>query len=138
MSYPQSVFLPSSRFPSHMKSSRLLFAFATFALALLLALAITTPASASNKKKSTPDDTRILIDSVDASANTITVKIMTTKTTKIYKVDSSTTITVNGQAGKLSDITSGLQVRDMVERDSESLDSISVSPADPAPKASKN
>lgn len=121
-----------------MKTSWSLSACVTLALALLLALTMTLPAASSKPKKKTPTpptDTRILVESVSASDNTVTIKDMSNSSTQTYKVDFATKITVNGNPGKLSDITSGLQVRDLVERDSQTLDSISVSPADPAPKS---
>jgi hypothetical protein len=62
---------------------------------------------------------------------------MRSNTTHSYKIDAGTTVKVNNAPGKIADIKPGMQVRDSVDRDDRTLDSISVDKADPAPAAPK-
>jgi len=111
-----------------MKPSRLPLAVTTVALVLLFTVAVPAKPPAVSE-----DDSRILIKMVDATAGTIEIEYMTNRTTHVYKIDAGTFVKVNNVSGKITDIESGMQVRDSAERDSNTLDSISVSPADPAP-----
>jgi len=115
-----------------MKPSRLLLAVTPLALALLFTFAVPT-AIAGTTKGPAADDPRILIKSVDATAGTVEFEYMTNKTTHVYKIDGGSTVKVNDASGTITDIKPGMQVRDSAERDSDTLDSISVSAADPAP-----
>ena len=57
-------------------------------------------------------------------------------TTHTYTLDSLSVIKVgdaNAEGGKIGDIKVGMQVRDYIERDDHTLDSILVGTADPAP-----
>jgi len=120
-----------------MTPSRLLLAVTTLAMALLFTFAVPTATAASTAKTVTPPlDTRKLIKSVDAAAGTIEIENMRTQTSRSYKVDSVTSIKVNNAPGKIADIKVGMQVRDTVDRDDQTLDSISVDKADPAPAGS--
>jgi Ethanolamine utilization protein EutJ (predicted chaperonin) len=111
-----------------MKTSRLLLTVATVALVLLFTVALSAKPPGVSQ-----DDPRILIKTVDATAGTVEFEYMTNQTTHVYKIDSGTLVKVNNVTGKITGIESGMQVRDSAERDSDTLDSISVSPADPAP-----
>jgi hypothetical protein len=122
-----------------MKSFCFPIAVVTLMLTLLLTLAVST-AGASTAKKPTPPppvDKRILIKAVDATAATVEIQYMRDKGFHTYKIDSLTTVTVNKNPGKFADIKVGMQVRDYVERDDQTLDSISVDKADPAPAVPK-
>ena len=120
------------------KPSRLCLSITALALAFLFSIAVPTAAAKGKGKKPAhpPTDTRILIGSVDASAGTIVIKFTSADkpVTTTYTLDGLTAITVNNAPGKIAQIESGMQVRDYVERDSHTLDSITVSVADPAPK----
>jgi hypothetical protein len=52
----------------------------------------------------------------------------------VYTVDSLTRIIVKGKPGALTNITAGLQVKDYVERDNNTLENITVDKASPPPK----
>jgi hypothetical protein len=111
-----------------MKTARVTYAIALLALAFLLVVAV--PNSEAKKIKEAPDQntpvpTKV-IKAVDVSAGTVQIEFSVDKSTHIYKVDAGTTIVVNGGKGKLSDLKVGMQVTDLTERDSQSLDSISV------------
>jgi hypothetical protein len=122
-----------------MKPSLLPLAVTTLMLAFSLTFAVQTATAAGynagnyNAPAPREPDTRVLIESVDASAKTVVFKYMDKGTTQTYTVDDLTTIKVNDNTGTFAQIKSGMQVRDSVERDSQTLDSISVSTADPAP-----
>ena len=125
-----------------MKPSRTLFTITTLALALLVTIAI--PSAHAGKKKAKEAekpvvDPRILIDSVDASAGTVVLNYKRDGTTHTYTLDGMSTIKVGDSTdpAKISDIKTGMQVRDYVERDDHTLDSITVSTADPAPAKAK-
>jgi len=121
-----------------MKSARLFFAVATLAMAFLLTCAVTT-ANASHKSAAPPPppvDGRILIDSVDAASKTVVLRYMRDGTTHTYSFDDLSVIKVGDASSDpttVDQIKVGMQVRDYVERDSHTLDSIIVSTADPAP-----
>jgi hypothetical protein len=117
-------------FPSFLKVGAALFLF-------LLVISITTAQARKAKEGDAQDDPRILVTAVSASSGSITVEYMTNKVTHTYTIDGATIITINGNPGKISGIAAGMQVRDSVERDSSTLDSISVGPADPAPAGSE-
>jgi hypothetical protein len=118
------------------KPSRFLLAITSLTLTLFFTFAVTT-ATAKHKggPPAPPVDTRILIESVNAAGGEIVLHYMQTQGTQTYAVDGFTTITVNDVPGKIGQIKAGMQVRDLVERDGHTLDSLSVSKADPAPTA---
>jgi hypothetical protein len=122
-----------------MKSLRLLLAAVTLTVTLLLTLAVQTAAASSSSKAPPPIDPRILIKTVDESAGTVEIEYMrdAKEPTHVYTIDDLTTIQVNDDPGKISDIKAGMQVREYVERDGHTLDKITVSKADPAPVAPK-
>ena len=66
------------------------------------------------------------ISAVDAKANTISIQYLSNKKTFVYKVDDFTTIRVNGNLAKLADVKTGMVVSESSERDTQTLDSISV------------
>ena len=96
-------------------------------------------ANASAKKPATDDasseDSRILITSTDSSKHTVIFDYKRTGLSHTYTVDDFTTIIVNGTAGKFSDISSGQQVTDYVERNDSALDKIVLGSASAAPAA---
>ena len=119
-----------------MKTPRTLFAIFAVALSFLVIFSILSPCPAKKIEEITPggsNDTRTLIQSVDAANQTVTIISMQSNLTHAYKIDDGTMITVSDNRGKFADLKAGLQVRDYKERDSATLDAISVSPADPAP-----
>jgi hypothetical protein len=120
-----------------MKPSRLLLAVTTLTLALLFTLAVPTPIAGTPTAPPAPVDARKLITSVDAATGTIGIENKRDKTTRTYKIDDFTSVKVNNSRGKIADIKVGMQVRDSIERDSQTLDSISVDMADAAPEAPK-
>jgi len=80
-------------------------------------------------------DKRILVSAVDLKAGTIVVKYMRDpkEANHTYKIDDLTALTVDNQTGKINQIKVGMQVRGYTERDNDTLDSIAVGKADPAP-----
>ena len=119
-----------------MKPSRLLFAIAALALTLLFTVWVPT-ASAASAPPSPPIDMRVLVKSVDVSACTGEIEHAQSHTTHAYTVDGITMITVNGQKGTIAQIKAGMKVVSSIERDSHSLDSISVAAAAPTPAPKK-
>lgn len=103
-------------------------------IALLLLLAV--PASAKEKLRPTddaPDDTRKIVRAVDSASSTIEMQTMFDRAMHHYKIDLGTLITVDGASGTINKIRVGMKVSDFVERDPETLDSISLVPGDDAP-----
>ena len=119
-----------------MKSSRLLLAVTTLALAFLFTWAVPTASAARIRvieAPETPVDTRKLVESVNVAGGTIDIEIMRDKTTHTYKIDGGTVITVNNDPGKIGDIKVGMEVIDFVERSPQVLDSISLRSPESAP-----
>jgi len=81
-----------------------------------------------------PLDPRILIDSVDLVNSQVTIVFMRDGLKHVYTVDGGTNITVYGKSATLKDITANLEVKEFVERDSNTLDSITVDTASPKPE----
>ena len=109
-------------------------------IALLLLLSV--PAGAKEKLSPTddaPDDTRKIVRAVDRSSSTIEVQTMFDQAMHHYKIDLGTVVTVDGAMGNLNKIKVGMKVSDFVERDPQTLDSISLVPGDdtPAPAGKK-
>lgn len=111
-----------------MKPSRLFLTVTTLILAFSFTVAVQTATAGQEP------DTRVLIESVNTAASTVVIKYMDKGTTQTYTIDGLTSIKVGDNTGTFAQIRAGMQVRDSVERDDHTLDSISVSAADPAPK----
>jgi hypothetical protein len=120
-----------------MKIYRILFAIAFLALINLLLSSGQTLAASTKPKEIPPEDTRNLIHAINAAAGTIEIEYMRNKQTHTYSLDDITMIKVNNVPGKITDIKTGMQVRDYVERDDHTLDKIVVDKADPAPSVPK-
>ena len=106
---------------------RLLFTAAFFSLVLLFTFS--NPCAAATKAKAPPPvDSRILIKSVDVPNSTIEIKYMrdAKQPTHTYKIDEITQLTVNGTKGTVAQIKPGMVVGEYVERDGDTLDSISL------------
>jgi hypothetical protein len=111
-----------------MKPFRLLLAVATLALTFLFTVWVPTATAAAKKPAAAapPADTRKVIQSVNAAANTVVIENMRDKTTHTYAIDDVTALKVNNVPGKIADVKAGMVVSDFVERDDHTLDSISV------------
>jgi len=122
-----------------MNPSRLLLTVTTLAFNLVFTFAALAATTSMTSKIPPPIDTRILIKSVDVKADTITIKYMrdAKEPPHTYKIDSVTTLTVNNVKGTIDKIKVGMQVRSYIERDDETLDSVSVDIADPPPVVPK-
>ena len=119
-----------------MKPSRLLLVVASLAFTLLFTAVVPTASAQVVRTPTptpTPDDTRKLIQAVDTANNTVTIQYMRNQLTHTYGFHDLTLIKVNGVKAKVADIKVGMQVRDYVERDSHTLDSITVDVADAPP-----
>lgn len=103
-----------------MKSSYLYLMLTTLALTFLLTFA-PTPVTAEETTVKT-------IQSVDATASTVTILFSRPdKTaTHTFSVSSSTAVTVNGSAGKLADIKPGMTVSSLSSADHKTLDSLAL------------
>jgi hypothetical protein len=105
----------------------------------LCAMAL-TPASAASKPPPPPPpvDTRILIKAINAANSTVDIEYMRNKSVHTYKIDDLTAVKVSNTTSKFADIKVGMKVDDSVERDNDTLDSITVetdhTPAPSAPK----
>jgi|SRR5580658_6338938 hypothetical protein len=85
--------------------------------------------------KNPPPDPRILVTAVDTANQQVTLTFKKSGQTTVYTIDSVTQITLkDGSAATFKDIQVGQEVFNYAERDSHTLDSISVGPADPAPE----
>jgi hypothetical protein len=120
-----------------MKPSRVFLTVTTLAVALLFTVAVLTVHAGGKAPPAPPVDPRKLITAVDAAAGAIVIEYMRDKTNHSYVLDGLTAIKVNNSTGTIAQIKVGMQVRDFVERDAHTLDSITVSNADPAPVAPK-
>ena len=121
-----------------MRSFRLLFV--TAGLILSLCFIAVTPASGAAKPPAPPPpvDTRILIKAVNTADSTVDFQYMRNKSTHTYKIDDLTVVKVSNRVSKFSDIKAGMKVDDSVERDNDTLDSITVETDNtPAPAAKK-
>lgn len=107
-------------------------------LAIFVASSNPVTASAKKSKAVPPTDPRILVKTVNVPAGTVQIKYMrdAKQPISVYTVDGLTDVEVNNNRSTLDHIKPGMQVRDLVERDSHTLDKISVSMADPAPSSS--
>jgi len=121
-------------FPRHLSGR-----FTVGLLALLAALLVVPLAHAANKSKPKPDapappeDTRILVTAVDLAQSQVTITHEVSKQKQTYTIDDLTTVTVSGHPGTVKDIKVGQQVSAYEERRADTLDSIEVGIADPAP-----
>lgn len=126
-----------------LKPSRIPLTVVALAVAPFFIFAITTTALAGmgggdknkNKMPNDSSDTRVLVQSVDPVANIVVFQTMKDKSTHLYKVDAGTSITVNNNPGTFSNIKAGMEVTSSTERDSTTLDAISVGVASPAPSS---
>ena len=120
-----------------MKSSRFhLLSFSVIALALVFLFTSIVQTVNASSVTIPPVDMRIMVESVNAASSTVVIKYMDKGTFHTYAIDGITQIKVNDTTGTFAQIKAGMQVRDSVERDSQTLDSISVSAADPGPEIS--
>jgi hypothetical protein len=103
---------------------------ATLLAALLVVLA-PLPANAKKKKKADPGFYKgTVIKLVNPSTQTIEIETMKGHTTHTYKIDALTVITVAGSPGRFANLKFGQQVQNLVERDNDTLDAITVDAAD--------
>jgi hypothetical protein len=117
-----------------MNPSRLLFTVAALALTFLFTLAVPTAMAGSTKPAApAPVDERILVQSVNVAAGTIVIQYMRDKKTHTYTVDDLTALKVNNSPGKIADIQVGMQIKDYVERDPHTLDTLTIQYAAPGP-----
>ena len=100
--------------------------FTTTAVALVVICLGSAAHASKPKEPAAPPDLRKLIKSVDAKASTVTIVNNRDKSTHTYKVDDQTTVMVNNQPVKFPEIKPGMVVDDFVERDSDDLDSVSL------------
>jgi hypothetical protein len=124
-----------------MKSSRLLFAVTTLALAFLSTLAVSTATAGTTGNgwsQSQGPDLRYLVTSVDATTDTFQVEFMRDKTTQTYKIDANTKIRVGDNLGTIDQIKVGMQVRKYFLREGQTLAAILVNQADPPPPPPTN
>ncbi|MEI9998050.1 MAG: hypothetical protein WDO13_02210 [Verrucomicrobiota bacterium] len=100
---------------------------ASFLLALFV-LALTAPLHAAAKKPTAapPPDPRKLIKSVDAGNSQVVIVYMRDKNTHTYKIDDMTQLMINGTKGKFGEIKTGMEVADYVERDNDTLDTLTL------------
>ena len=120
-----------------MKPHRILFTVASLALAFLFTFAVLNATAAAAKPAAPPPiDPRKLVKSVDAKSSTLVIQYMRDKTLHTYTIDDLTTLKVNNEAGKISDIKPGMVVDDFLERTDTILDSLTLSGygAEPAVK----
>ena len=99
-----------------------------------------TSASAASKPPPPPPpvDTRILIKSIDAANSAVVFEYMRDKSVHTYKIDDVTVVKVSNSTGKFADIKVGMKVDDSIERDNDTLDSITVETDNtPPPSARK-
>jgi hypothetical protein len=94
-------------------------------------------ANAAKPKPKAPPDPRILVTAVDLATKQISIKFKRTGQVTIYTVDDLTHVTFQNSPGSITDIKVGQQVFDYAERDSHTLDSLTVGAADPAPTVPK-
>jgi hypothetical protein len=105
----------------------------TIFLPLFIGLFSGTLADAKSKSRP-PLDTRILITDVNPSLQKVVFTYERDKKKQSYLIDGETQITVQNQSAKFDDIKVGMQVEGYINRDENTLESISVRTADPAPK----
>jgi hypothetical protein len=103
-------------------------AFATAILAACFLLGpVTVPAIAAAKKPLPPPDVRTLVKSVDKANSSIVILLKRDNNiTHTYRLDDLTKILIDGSSAKFADIKAGMEVSDSTERDTETLDSISL------------
>jgi hypothetical protein len=103
-------------------------AFATAILAACFLLGpVTVPAIAAAKKPVPPPDVRTLVKSVDKANSSIVILLKRDNNiTHTYRLDDLTKILIDGSSAKFADIKAGMEVSDSTERDTETLDSISL------------
>ena len=84
----------------------------SWSFCIFFALTTVADAGGKGKKAAPPKIAYTAIISVDTAAKTITVgpKNSTATGTKTYKFTDKTTVTVNGKAGTLADLTPGQQI----------------------------
>jgi len=117
-----------------MKITRTLYFSALCSVAFLGSL-LFFPAHASTTKAKPPPppvDKRILVTNVDVPNQQLAIVYQDNKKREVYIVDQLTAVTVQGHKATLKDIKVGQQVLDYVERDEQSLDSVSVATAGPS------
>jgi hypothetical protein len=83
-------------------------------------------ASTKPKKPAVPQDTRKLIKAVNVKTDTIVIVDMLAKTKHAYAIDVVTKVQVGNVPGTFADLKVGMKVDDYVERDNDTLDSITV------------
>lgn len=116
-----------------MNSRQTFLATALLACCFLVGL-ITSPAlAAAAKKAAPPPDVRTLIKSVDKANNSLVIISNRDKVTHQYRLDDLSTIQVDGGPAKFADIKAGMEVSASTERDSDTLDSISLVSKSSAP-----
>jgi hypothetical protein len=107
------------------------FPLAAFCSLLVVLLIGLVPAFAAPPKKPAgppppPTDMRKMIQSVDAANNEVVILYKVNKATHTYRIDGVTTLNINGNPGKFSDIKAGMEVKDYTERDNDDLDSLTL------------
>jgi len=102
-------------------------------LAVTLLALTPLPANAASKSSHKTSDgfyKGTIIKAVNLSTSTIEIETMENQEKHTYKIDSITAIVIAGSPGKISGLKFGQQVLDLVERDNETLDAITVDKAD--------
>ena len=101
-----------------------------FAILAVALLALTLlPANAASKS-SEGFYKGTIIKAVNLSTSTIEIETTENQEKHTYKIDSITAIVIAGSPGKISGLKFGQQVLNLVERDNETLDAITVDKAD--------
>jgi hypothetical protein len=120
-----------------MKRFRSPFTITALRLTLIFILMVQLVSASSQPAPAPVVDRRKLIQSVNAASDMVVIVFMRDNSTRAYTLDDLTTIQVNHVPAKIADIKSGMQVRDFIERDGQTLDSLTVDKADPAPAKAK-
>ena len=97
-------------------------------LGVFAGLMLGTGLCIAKSKKSKANGEKVMVDSVNASSQEVTILIQKDQSKTTYSVDNATKITVEDNPGSFKVIHSGQEVYDYVERTSSILDSIDVGP----------
>jgi hypothetical protein len=73
-----------------------------------------------------PPVNRNLIAMVDLPTNSVEIKSFPEKSSHVYTIDARTVVTVNNSPGTIANISPGMKVTDYVERDANTLNSITL------------